>query len=261
VRQVAPHGVDHGIGGLRVDPWPIGQGGAGVDNVEKQRDPSDEASDQLARKRMEVEHLRLETEINALRGGLHPWWRQGRTVTALVALIAAILPITTGIQGLIERQRERDAANITKLAEARDKYLEIVLKEPKSAQLVLRYLLAISEDAKIREWAETEQKYVNNATGSESREKLYKEAVAVVAKLAHGADAETEKQFMTLYEQDLLLVESPEVEALMVRARRVLDACKGALSECDRKELQNIAYQLRRQTRDELIRDAIAQPR
>ena len=102
----------------------------------------------------------------------------------------------------------------------------------------------------------------NSETVEKSKAELYREALYIVSALAHGED-DKEARFRILYERDLLPVESLKVEELMVRARRVLDACKRPLLECEeRKNLQTIAYQLSNQIREEREEiDAIAQPR
>jgi hypothetical protein len=218
------------------------------------------AEAELANLRVEVERLRLKGEISAMQGGLRPWWRQGRSITAAIGLVAAIIPITTAVKGFFDERATRDAAGRTRVQEARDRYLDTVLKEPKNAQLILRYIQSTSEDSKIREWARQEAQYLSSSESSPNRDKLYEEAAHIVGSLAREPDPDKEQRFWRLYDVDLLTVESREFEGLMVSAGGILKACKESPSSCARSDLRNLGFQMSHQAQNEKRIDAIARP-
>src|SRR5947209_1184180 len=68
----------------------------------------------------------LEAALVSKKGGrLHgiPWWRDSKTVTILAALLAAIIPLVTAIDGLLKNTRESNRA----VAEQQDKIRQIYL--------------------------------------------------------------------------------------------------------------------------------------
>jgi CheY-like chemotaxis protein len=91
-----------------------------------------------------------------------PWWRNGRTITALAALFAAVVPITTVLEGYVDKQRS-GALEALKYAEAaRESYLDRISKTTNAERLaVLRFVLATSSDPKLLEWAQTEKALVD----------------------------------------------------------------------------------------------------
>jgi hypothetical protein len=68
-----------------------------------------------------------------------------------------------------------------------------------------------------------------------------------------------DERFWQLYDVDLLTVESPEFEALMVSAGSIVRACQDSPSSCVRSELGTLAYRMSHQTQVEKRVDAIAQ--
>jgi hypothetical protein len=91
-----------------------------------------------------------------------PWWRNGRTITALAALFAAVVPITTVLEGYVDKQRS-GALEALKYAEAaRESYLDRISKTTNAERLaVLRFVLATSADPKLLEWAQAEKALVD----------------------------------------------------------------------------------------------------
>lgn len=217
-----------------------------------------QAEADLATLRAEVERLRLKAEISSMQHGFRPWWRQGKSVTAAIGLIAAIIPVTTAVKGFFDERATREAASRTRVQEARDKYLDTVLKEPKNAQLILRYIIATSDDSKIREWANTESGYLRSPVIEKA--KLYREATQIVGSLATADDEGKRNRFWQLYNVELLSVESPEFETLMVSAGEILRTCKDSPVSCMRSELKDLGFRMSHQMQKEMRVDAIAQP-
>lgn len=186
-----------------------------------------------------------------------PWWRNGITVTTLAAMISAIVPLTTQIQSWKEQAMKDKERNF----EIRDKYLGAVIRDPRQEKRVLQFIVATADDTKMREWASAELKPVTEKVTSLDntavpRKKLYFETIGVVASLAAsgvGKDEweEKSKRFWELYRRDLLAVESPEVESLMVRIGRELNKCQPG--EC--QVIENLSYELARQMKAEISAD------
>lgn len=91
-----------------------------------------------------------------------PWWRNGRSITAIAALFAAVIPITTVLEGYVEKQRS-GALEALKYAEAaRESYLDRISKTTNAERsAVLRFVLATSADPKLLEWAHAEKALVD----------------------------------------------------------------------------------------------------
>jgi len=90
---------------------------------------------------------------------------------------------------------------------------------------VLEFLVFVEEDEKLNSWARKELKSTEQRI--KTKEELYKEAIAMVARLANqdkAIDSQLEdyRRFWSLYNEELLPVESREVEAVMVAIGREL---------------------------------------
>ena len=93
--------------------------------------------------------------------GSEPWWRNGKTITALAALFAAIVPITTVLEGFVEKQRSGTLEALKYAEAAREAYLDRISKTSNAERLaVLRFVLATSADPKLLEWAQAERTLV-----------------------------------------------------------------------------------------------------
>jgi hypothetical protein len=89
------------------------------------------------------------------------WWRNGKTITALAALFAAIIPITTVLEGYVEKQRSGALEALKYSEAAREAYLDRISKTTNAERLaVLRFVLATSSDPKLLEWAQAEKALV-----------------------------------------------------------------------------------------------------
>jgi hypothetical protein len=203
-----------------------------------------------ARKRL----AETEDSIGKLR---QPWWRSGKSVTILAGIIGAIVPLTAQIQSWKEQAMKEKELNF----QIREKYLTAVLRDPRQEERVLQFIFSTADDNKVKLWADTELKAAKNNVAkldniAAQRKKLYFEAVGVVASLADSNTSETEwkakqMRFWELYKHDLLPVESPAVEGLMVRIGRELNKCQPGRCQI----LEGLAYELARQMKAEISAD------
>jgi hypothetical protein len=148
--------------------------------------------------------------------------------------------------------------------EIRDKYLTAVIRDPRQEERVLEFVVATAEDDKIKGWAKKQlekatKKVARLDVTAVERKQLYLKTIGVVAQLADAAISQSEwekqrKQFWHLYRSDLLPVESPEVESLMVRIGRDLNKC--GPGQC--KAIEGLTYQLARQMKAEIAADSSA---
>jgi CheY-like chemotaxis protein len=127
-----------------------------------------------------------------------PWWRNGRTITALAALFAAVVPITTVLEAYVEKERS-GALEVLKYAEAaRETYLDRISKTTNAERLaVLRFVLATSSDPKLLEWARAEKALVDADAKTEkeiadaeakAKEQTQKLQVALNTAVSDGPD-------------------------------------------------------------------------
>src|ERR1041384_2447158 len=167
-----------------------------------------------------------ENEMNATDAGLRTpqpdrksqgtaWWQNPTSVTILVAIVAAIPPLTTGVQAFFHSNNQLALEKSKQLHEMRQKYLDRFLSDVQNRR-VLEFLVSVEEDPKLRSWA---QKELNSTEQRiKSKEELYKETIAVVAKLANqnaAIDPQSDdyQRFWSFYNEKLLPVESRDVEA------------------------------------------------
>ena len=83
------------------------------------------------------------------------WWQNPTTITLLVAIVASVAPLTTGIQGYFQANNQLKLENKKYLHTVRQVYLQHVLSE-KQNRRVLEFLVAVEDDRKLRNWAELE---------------------------------------------------------------------------------------------------------
>jgi hypothetical protein len=120
-------------------------------------------STELPSLRSESEQLRIERDNAQLRAELaalsKPWWRKGSVVTALAAIAAAILPITTAVQVHYEKERELALQEGKQSHEIRTSYLDR-LDKPGARMRTLRFVLATATDPSLLKWAQAETQEV-----------------------------------------------------------------------------------------------------
>jgi hypothetical protein len=191
------------------------------------------------------------------------WWQSPTLVTLLVAIVASVSPLTAGVQGFFQARHQQQLERTKQLNELRQRYLDRVLSD-KVNKRVLEFLVAVEEDAGLQRWATAELKKTTDAIEqSEARQRskrdLYLETIRVVSTLAAGREPVTEQdasyvRFWGLYNQDLLPVESAEVESVMVligRELRQLAAQAGRPGE----RLRELSFTLARTMKEELRRE------
>jgi hypothetical protein len=83
------------------------------------------------------------------------WWRNGSLVAALTAIIAAILPVTTAIQEHYRTNRELALEESKQANDIRTSYLDR-LDKPGARLRTLRFVLATTDDAALKAWAQAE---------------------------------------------------------------------------------------------------------
>ena len=157
------------------------------------------------------------------------WWKNPATVTLLVAIVAAVPPVTTGVQGYFQATNQQKLEGRKHLHAVRQEYLRHVLSE-KQNRRVLEFLVAVEDDQSLREWAGKELSKTNTRIEESdkrfrTKDGLYRETIQIVSDLAHQDDpiapnSDRYKRFIQLYEGDLISVESVEVEGMMVALRR-----------------------------------------
>jgi hypothetical protein len=115
---------------------------------------------ELRKLRLERERLQLKKENAALRAEIAsvtaPWWRSARTVTTLTAIIALVLPASTFVRESVQKSRELALARQKQDDQIRSAYLDR-MKTPGEHIRTLDFVLATSEDPKLKVWATAEK--------------------------------------------------------------------------------------------------------
>jgi len=88
-----------------------------------------------------------------------PWWKSGATITTLTAIVVASVPVTTAVQGWVQKNRELALEDRKQTENIRTSYLER-LKVPGEHLRTLRFVIATTNDSPLRAWAEQEKKVV-----------------------------------------------------------------------------------------------------
>ena len=146
-----------------------------------------EAEKLLAQTRLD--HARIESELKRLRS---PWWRSWN-VTVIGAFIAAVAPITAGIEGYFQKQKEveiQEQKQLHEIAMAREKQTEEIrksyldrLKDPAERMRVLRFLIATASDPAIKVWSQAELQIVEKEGAKREQEYLVRQQSAREAEL------------------------------------------------------------------------------
>jgi hypothetical protein len=110
--------------------------------------------------------LKLDDRLKSLEEGIAakglidskppPWWRNGKTVTVLGALIAAVLPAVTAINGAMQNYRDSQRLLLEQQDKIRQTYLDRALKsdlKPLEQELIFRLLAKLKSDRELQEWA------------------------------------------------------------------------------------------------------------
>jgi hypothetical protein len=181
------------------------------------------------------------------------WWQNTAIVGLLVAIVAAVPPVTSGVQGYFNAKNQLDLERAKQTYEIRQKYLDRVLSDAQD-QKVLQFLVAVEEDQKLKSWALERLKETDARIGTKLY--AYRDAISTVALLANQQNPIDRQSrdfmhFWSLYNEDLLPFESREVEGLMVQIGHSLNALADA-HEQPTPDLRNLSFQLARAMKQEL---------
>ena len=103
----------------------------------------------------------LETELLS-RGMIKasaPWWRDAKTITILGALMAAVLPAITAINGVLQNNRESQRLVVEQQDKIRQTYLDRVLRPgitEGEQQRIFGLLMKLQGDPEFQQWAQEE---------------------------------------------------------------------------------------------------------
>lgn len=134
-------------------------------------------STELSRLRSESEWLKLERDNAQLRAELaqlnRPWWRKGSIVTTLIAITAAVVPVTTAVQAHYDKERELALQQSKQAHEIRTSYLDR-LEKPGGRLRALRFVIATTDDSVMKRWAveETHAQEVAQEAQQEAQERV-----------------------------------------------------------------------------------------
>jgi hypothetical protein len=137
--------------------------------VSTEPDPHSQLRTENAALKLQKENAQLSAEIRQLSSpdvSARPWWKSGTTITTLTAILAAVVPLTTAVQGWVQKSRElalEEAKQANAIAMQREKQTEDIrtgylerTKDPQDRIRVLHFVLATSADPRLREWARNE---------------------------------------------------------------------------------------------------------
>lgn len=171
---------------------------------------------QIAKLREQNALLRLQLRNKILEGRIsalstppppsNPWWRDASTIKILTAIVAAVIPITTFIQGCSQKNREIDlevarhaqSVELEKTKQAHDitmererqtdqirtAYLER-LKTPGEHLRTLRFIMGTTTDPTLYNWALEEKAETENRIEDLDRKLVIYEAESAAAQNAY----------------------------------------------------------------------------
>jgi hypothetical protein len=181
------------------------------------------------------------------------WWQNTAIVGLMVAIVAAVPPVTTGVQGYFNAKNQLDLERSKQTHELRQKYLDRILSDAQG-QKVLQFLVVVEEDQKLKSWAQDRLKETEKRIAT--KQDVYRDAITTVASLATqespiDRNSKDFLHFWSLYNAELLPFESREVEGLMVEIGRSLNALAEARQH-PTPDLKNLSFQLARTMKQEL---------
>jgi hypothetical protein len=127
-----------------------------------------------------------------------PWWRKTGPVAAITTILAAVIPVTTGVWGLIQKDRELAAQKANHDHEAAMEELRLKhsirmdildrVKTQADRSRTLRMVEETSEDPKMVAWAKSERDAIDIDVKA-MEERVYTETEEKLKPLAGGAEA------------------------------------------------------------------------
>jgi hypothetical protein len=133
-----------------------------------------QAADELEQLKKRKERAELKAQIAALHA---PWWKRAGLVTAVTAIVAAVLPLTKAIEEHYRNEREFVLQQVKQEHDIRMAYLDR-FDVPGQRLQTLRFLLATSTDPRLLAWAREEQKVVQGQL-----DKIERDLMVVVKKI------------------------------------------------------------------------------
>lgn len=182
------------------------------------------------------------------------WWQNPSIVGLLVAIVAAVPPSTTAIQGWFDSRSKLDLERSKQLNEMRQKYLDRYLSDAQSHR-VLTFLRSVEDDERLKAWAT--QELAETEERLKSKQQLYEETIQIVAKIANQegplrSDSPQVVRFWDLYKVELLRIESSDVETKMVEIGRELKRLTEQ-SAPPSEDLKDLSFRLARLIKTELL--------
>jgi len=129
----------------------------------------DESSRELEARLSTLENiLKLDERLKSLEATLAtkgiavnvvPWWKNGKTVVILGALVTSIIPLVTAINGILQNRGESQRLLIEQQDKIRQTYLDKVLKPGITGgeqQRIFSLLSRLKTDPELHEWARVE---------------------------------------------------------------------------------------------------------
>jgi hypothetical protein len=162
--------------------------------------PPDEELEQEKRKELlRLDIAKAKVERSAV---VAPWWRNGKWITALTAILAAVVPATTAVSGCYTQRLQVELATVEQTEKIRSSYLDRLKGDPIEGQRILRFLIETTLDDRMREWAKGE-----NARIEPSVTKL-KQDIDDATKRAEAAEAAADAKEGQLLAQERRLAEN-----------------------------------------------------
>ena len=105
---------------------------------------------------LEEKLVALEERLAASSGRDRPWWRSPKAVTTLGAIIAAVIPLNTAIQGWWSSYRDLQTKQLNQSHEVRRAYIDRVLEPQLGAEnrkLIFEILAEFDDEPALQSWA------------------------------------------------------------------------------------------------------------
>lgn len=201
--------------------------------------------------------LKLEERLKAVetslcsqglsKAHLTPWWKDAKTVTILGAIIAAVLPLITAINGILQNSRDAQRILIEQQDKIRQTYLDRVLKPGVTEgeqQRIFSLLVKLKSDPEFREWAQEEYTKVIRKVDELTKEKesLEKQNKELISQL----EVEKQKSILSPNEkQGQAAITRRRLEREVVQAQQKVTEIKQRIGEPINAPVNEEASELR----------------
>jgi hypothetical protein len=156
---------------------------------------------ELSQLRAENAQLRaaMQAQSGAAVSPARPWWKSSATITTLTAIVAAVVPLTTAVRGWVQKNRElalESQKQANAIAMQRERQVEDIrtsyldrLKTPGEHLRTLRFVIATTNDTRLRDWAVNEKKETEDELRKLDQEIRQAEEAAEKARTTGAKDA------------------------------------------------------------------------